>query len=197
MRLCLQTFLESLWRYLRDMRFFLTLLLCAAPTLASPMVFEDFSDGGADWRYISDRVMGGVSDGAAHLSQDGDRTFARLTGEVSTANNGGFVQIRRDVAAPFAADATGLTLTVRGNGDTYFVHLRTEASQRPWQYYQAAFPTSPDWSEVSLRWSDFAPSGRGLTAPLVPEDIRSVGIVAYGKDYSADVSVARISVDMP
>jgi hypothetical protein len=176
------------------MRLFLTLLLCAAPTLVTPMVFEDFTDDSTGWRYFSDQVMGGVSDGQASLAQDGDVTFARLTGDVSTANNGGFVQVRRDLTAPFADDSTGLTLTVRGNGEDYFVHLRTTNSRRPWQYYQASFPTTADWETVTLNWSDFTASGRGLTAPLTPEDIRSVGIVAYGKDHAADVSVAQIDL---
>lgn len=109
------------------------------------MVFEDFSDGSAGWRYFSDRVMGGVSDGGAALEQDNGVAFARLTGQVSTANNGGFVQIRRDLDMAFAADSTGLTLTVRGNGDDYFVHLRTTQTRRPWQYFQATFQTTPDW----------------------------------------------------
>lgn len=173
----------------------MTLLLCAAPTLASPMVFEDFSDGSSGWRYFSDRVMGGVSDGGAALLQEDGVAYARLTGDVSTANNGGFVQVRRDLTSAFAADSTGLTLTVRGNGENYFVHLRTTQSRRPWQYYQATFPTTKDWQTVTLPWSAFNPSGRGLTAPLAPEDIRSVGIVAYGKDHAADVSVSQIDVD--
>ena len=46
------------------------------------------------WQYISDQTMGGVSNGQAVLDKDGDMIFARLTGNVSTANNGGFIQIR-------------------------------------------------------------------------------------------------------
>ena len=46
------------------------------------------------WRYISDRTMGGISDGQAVLDKEGDMYFARLTGNVSTKNNGGFIQLR-------------------------------------------------------------------------------------------------------
>ena len=46
------------------------------------------------WQYISDQTMGGISDGQAILEKDGEMLFARLTGNVSTANNGGFIQIR-------------------------------------------------------------------------------------------------------
>ena len=44
------------------------------------------------------RVMGGVSTGGASLEKDGDVTFARLTGNVSTRNNGGFIQLRSKVS---------------------------------------------------------------------------------------------------
>ena len=45
------------------------------------------------WQYISDQTMGGVSNGQAVLDKDGDMIFARLTGNVSTANNGGFIPV--------------------------------------------------------------------------------------------------------
>ena len=176
------------------MKHIFALLLCAAPTVVTPMVLEDFSDGAKGWRYFSDRVMGGVSDGAAEIGTDGTTTFARLTGSVSTENNGGFVQIRRDLAAALPATSTGLTLTVRGNGEPYYVHLRTTQSRRPWQYFATTFPTTGDWQTVTLPWSAFTPSGRGFTASLTPTDIRSIGLVAYGRDHAADVSVAKIEV---
>ena len=52
------------------------------------------SDSGRYWQYISDQVMGGISDGEVTLEQDGEMFFARLTGNVSTKNNGGFIQLR-------------------------------------------------------------------------------------------------------
>ena len=42
------------------------------------------SDSGKYWQYVSDRVMGGVSDGQVTLEQDGETYYARLTGNVST-----------------------------------------------------------------------------------------------------------------
>ena len=51
-------------------------------------------DSAKYWQYLSDRTMGGVSDGEAALEQDGEMFFARLTGNVSTKNNGGFIQLR-------------------------------------------------------------------------------------------------------
>ena len=173
----------------------MTLLLCAAPIMATPMVLEDFQGGADGWRYFSDQVMGGVSEGQAALGRDADTAFAILTGDVSTANNGGFVQIRRDLPSGLDPHSAGLTLNVRGNGEIYYVHLRTTQSRRPWQYFAATFPTTMDWAKVTLKWADFTPSGRGFNASLTPADIRSIGIVAYGRDHAADVSIREISVD--
>ncbi len=191
-----KTFRKSLAPYLSPMRAFYPFLLAATPAMSDPLIFEDFHGEVSGWQYVSDRVMGGVSDGGATLAQDGDVIFARLTGEVSTANNGGFVQMRRGLTAPLPADSTGLTLTVRGNGERYFVHMRTTDARRPWQYFQAAFPSTAEWQEVTIPWSAFQPAG-GLSGELLPTDIRSIGIVAYGRDHTADLSVAQIVVDQP
>jgi len=161
------------------------------------MIFEDFSDGAAGWRYFSDRVMGGVSNGGAALEQEAGTTYARLTGEVSTANNGGFVQIRKDLSAELPPASTGLTVTVKGNGDPYFIHLRTTETGRPWEYYQAQFPTTDSWTDITLPWSAFKPSRNGLPTTFDPQTIRSVGIVAYGRDHTADLSVAQVVIDRP
>ncbi|MEL6642133.1 MAG: CIA30 family protein, partial [Pseudomonadota bacterium] len=160
------------------------------------MILEDFQGDVADWQYVSDRVMGGVSDGTAVLETEGETTFARLTGEVSTANNGGFVQMRRVLPDNFPPDATGLNLVVRGNGEPYYIHLRTQASRRPWQFFQASFPSTNTWQDVVLTWDDFRPQG-GLNGSLLPEDVISIGVVAYGRDHQADLSVASIAVLVP
>ena len=56
------------------------------------------ADSGKYWQYVSDRVMGGVSDGKVSLEQEGEMYYARLTGNVSTKNNGGFIQLRAGVS---------------------------------------------------------------------------------------------------
>ena len=52
----------------------------------------------SDWKYVSDRVMGGVSEGNVYLEKDGNTSFARLIGDVSTRNNGGFIQLRSAIS---------------------------------------------------------------------------------------------------
>lgn len=171
------------------MKMILILLLLAAPVVAEPMLIEDFSEGAETrWRYTSDRVMGGVSDGRAGIGTEDGVTYVQLRGTVSTANNGGFIQVRQDLQTRLPNDATGIALRARGNGATYYIHIRPDGSRRPWQFYQAAFETTSDWQEIALPWSAFKPQG-GLSGDFAPEDIRSLGIVAYGADYQATLDV--------
>ncbi|EBA12988.1 CIA30 family protein [Roseobacter sp. CCS2] len=175
------------------MKMLLILLLLAAPVVAEPMLIDDFSEGAENrWRYTSDQVMGGVSDGGAKFVTEDSVTYVALRGTVSTANNGGFIQVRQELSSRLPADATGIALRVRGNGATYYIHIRPDTSQRPWQFHQAAFDASTEWSEVVLPWSAFKPQG-GLSKGFAPGDIRSLGIVAYGANYEAAVDVDWIA----
>ena len=81
------------------------------------------------WQYISDQTMGGLSNGQAILDKDRDMIFARLTGNVSTANNGGFIQIRTNFSfvdlINTNKDLKGVRLNTKGNGETYHIFIRT------------------------------------------------------------------------
>ena len=141
------------------------------------------------WSFLSDQVMGGLSRGAAAFEGEA----IRLTGRVSTANRGGFIQVRAEVAAlPEAAE--GLVLRVRGTPQRYFLHLRTAAAARPWQFHQAAFEATENWRDVRLPFPAF--EARGGAQPDVPrpETVRSIGLAAYGRDHEADVSLAAVGL---
>ena len=174
------------------MRWMILLMALATSARAEGGVLEDFTDP-QGWSYVSDRVMGGVSDGGAQLARDGDRAYAALRGTVSTANNGGFIQIRRALDG-LPAETEALILDVRGNGETYHVHLRTVDQRRPWDYFSARFVAGPDWRQIVLPLSDFRADRRDPGARLRPEDVRSIGLVAYGKDFEAALDVAAIGV---
>ncbi|HSO48750.1 MAG TPA: CIA30 family protein [Rhizobiaceae bacterium] len=161
--------------------------------MADPMTLDDFGNGAAGrWRFFADTVMGGVSTGKVEFVNEKGVTFARMSGAVSTANNGGFIQFRTDLAGRAPEGAQGVRLVARGNGERYFVHLRTAAMLLPWQYYQAGFSTGPGWREVRLPFSSFKPSGRGLAASPDPISLRSIAIVAYGRDHEARVEVRQV-----
>lgn len=166
-----------------------TLGLCVVPLLAtglkaSPMrPITEFS-----WRYAADTVMGGVSSGQGGVEDD----VLRLQGTVSTANNGGFIQVRTDL--PQGLTTQAVHLRARGNGARYYVFLRSIHSVRPWLSYRASFETSADWKDIVLPLADFAPSRDPLPAQILAEDVRSLGVVAYGQDFEADISVSHIGV---
>ncbi len=169
--------------------------LFAGPSpAASPYMLDRFETAPeARWRFFTDRVMGGVSTGRVVFGTEGGRAIARLEGEVSTANNGGFIQMRRALA-DIPADAQGVRLILRGNGARYFVHLRTQAMYLPWQHYRAGFVAGADWGEVRLPFAEFTPQGRPLSPAPAPETLTALGIVAYGADYTARLDLREVAI---
>jgi len=140
------------------------------------------------YRFFTDQVMGGVSTGEARVvSAEGARHLV-LTGSVSTENRGGFIQARVDIDVPFPDRAQGVVIRVRGNGQRYFVHLRTRGTILPWQYYQAGFETTGDWQDLRIPFEAFVPSGSLLRDRPRPGTVTSLAAVAYGRDHEADLS---------
>ena len=161
--------------------------------MTQPVIIDDFTSGPeARWRFFTDGVMGGVSTGRATFTEERGTAFARMTGEVSTANNGGFIQIRTTLPSGAPADTAGVRLVARGNGERYFVHLRTSGTRLPWQYYRAGFQTSAEWQEVRLPFAAFKASGGMMRSALRPDRLTSVGIVAYGRDHEALIEVREV-----
>ncbi len=161
--------------------------------MADDMLIEDFVGQPENrWRFFADTVMGGVSTGTVRFMQEGGRTHMQMTGTVSTANNGGFIQIRMDLTTPPPEGASGVRLVVRGNDQRYFVHLRTDGTVLPWQYYQAGFDVTRDWVEVRLPLSEFAASGALLRDAPEAARLTSIGIVAYGRDHKAEIDVREV-----
>ncbi|MDU8913713.1 CIA30 family protein [Aestuariicoccus sp. MJ-SS9] len=173
----------------------LTLLICIAPiaTSAEDIVIETFEEQPESrWRFFTDGVMGGVSTGNVTFVQEDKQTHANMTGNVSTANNGGFIQIRLDLPDGAVKDAKGVRLIVRGNDQRYFVHLRTNGTVLPWHYFQAGFDVTEVWEEVRLPLNVFERSGRMLRAVPRAGGLTSVAVVAFGRDHRVDIDVREI-----
>lgn len=170
----------------------LALLMVPASAMADAFMTDRFEDAPETrWRFFTDTVMGGVSTGDLVFADHDGTPMARLSGSVSTRNNGGFIQMRRDdISVPDMA--LGVRLMVRGNNQPYFVHLRTSGTVLPWQYYQARFDAVETWREIRLPFDTFTPSGRLLRTRLKPETITSIGIVAYGRDHEARIDVREV-----
>jgi hypothetical protein len=172
---------------------FMLVLSGMAKVAADTLWVDKFdNDPQRRWNYVSDQVMGGVSNGAMVFALDGDEYFARMTGRVSTDNNGGFIQFRRAIDKGALDSATGVYLRVRGNSQRYFVHMRTSGTVLPWQYYQASFDVTEQWRTIKIPLTGFQRSGSWLRTSLKPASIRSIGVVAFGRDHQAQIDVAEI-----
>lgn len=173
----------------------LVLGLMAAPGVAQEGDMRDYTPPALEtWRFISDKVMGGVSEGQAQVGGPEGARHLRLTGVVSTANRGGFIQVRGDLVTPLPEGAQGVVVRVKGNGEGYFIHLRTRGTVLPWQYYQAPIPSGPEWQDLRVPFTAFRASGAMLRDVPRAGDIKSLAAVAYGRDYQADLSFRWIGI---
>ena len=161
--------------------------------MASEKPFETFDPNKSrNWSFFTDGVMGGVSSGKAFFGKSGSDNFVRLEGRVSTANNGGFIQIRHNLERYLDKDIKGISLKVRGNGEKYYVFIRTTSTLLPWQFYNASFKTSKNWKVVAINLEAFQPSSSFLRKTIKSSSIKSVGIVAYGRDHDAKIDISEI-----
>jgi hypothetical protein len=91
-------------KYFFRITFLLTFLFISYFSLPSNSqdinkIIDDFTDSPERrWQFYTDQVMGGVSEGRASVRLDSEGPYIRLEGLVSTANNGGFIQIRRNLS---------------------------------------------------------------------------------------------------
>ncbi len=149
---------------------------------------------GSDWEFIADRVMGGRSTGTMTRETVDGRLAVRLRGTVSLENNGGFVQIALNLAPDGSSiDARtwqGIELDMRGNGEIYGLHLRTDDVTRPWQSYRQTFTATDIWQTVRLPFDGFQP--HRIDAPLDLSRLRRIGLVAIGRAFEADLAIAGL-----
>lgn len=161
--------------------------------LASPILADPNPALGA-WNLFTDQVMGGVSNGTMTREIVAGRDAIRMRGDVSLENSGGFIQISLDLA-PIgdAADAsawTGIEIDVLGRGEDYSLRLRTTDLTQSWQSYRQGFFAGPDWTTVRLPFSGFTP--HRTDTPLDLAKLRRIGLVAIGREFSADLAVGGL-----
>ena len=164
------------------------------------MLIDDFSrkdlvsNLGTQWRSVSDKVMGGVSNASiTHDTIDG-HSCIHLTGHVSLENEGGFAQASLDLAQEggdlSASGYSGVRIVARGNNEKYSLHLRTPDNVRPWQSYRAHFIASSLWQRHDLPFSEFA--AHRIDVRLDVTRLRRIGLVAIGRAFEADLAVSEI-----
>ena len=150
-----------------------------------------------NWRMVTDQVMGGVSQGGMSAATRLDEPCIALQGKVSTQNNGGFIQIVRELDAndPSPEDYSGISLEVFGNAEAYNLHLRTSDLWLPWQSYRATFNTSPSWQRVLLPFADFQPYRTNIRLHI--DRLQRIALVAIGREFQADVCIKDVAFYRP
>lgn len=147
------------------------------------------------WRLVTDAVMGGVSCGTLARETIEGREAVLMRGNVSTDNNGGFIQMALDLATgrtSFDASAfTGLEIDVLGNGESYGAHLRTEELTRPQQSYRHEFLAVRKWQTLRVPFRELTP--HRINVPFNSKRIIRVGLVAIGRKFTAHLAVARFA----
>ena len=146
------------------------------------------------WIYFSDNVMGGISEGKSEYVTAPSGKAIRLHGNVSTENNGGFIQVRMPYSIGRAAEYSGIKIKMKGNGEEYYLHIRNKSSILPWQYYQASFKSDTVWREVKISFEQFKKSSNFMKSAFDQKTIKTIAIVAYGKDYIADITVSELEL---
>jgi hypothetical protein len=174
---------------------FITGILCALLASTPGLANEDTGmDLNPNWEYVADTVMGGVSSGGGKMQTFQGRRAARLQGNVSLDNNGGFIQLAFDVQPDGKAfDANGfegIEMDVYGNGEVYDLRLRTNQLRRPWQSFRTDFEAPAEWTTIKVPFDAFI--SHKTDAVFDPARLRRVGILAIGREFQADIAVANV-----
>jgi hypothetical protein len=142
--------------------------------------------------------MGGLSSGQLTLDNYKGRNCLRMHGDVTTENNGGFIQFALSLQGlslseddTFDASAyAGVELEVSGNNESYNIHFRTSYLWFPWQSYRSSFTASDDWQVLRVPFSSLQPY---KTSRAFSQDkIKRIGLVAIGRKFKADLCLAGI-----
>ena len=59
----------------------------------------------------------------------------------------------------------------------------------PWQYYAGKFSVDKEWKYVEVFFEDFKKSNFYQPSAFSATDIKSIGFVAYGKDFEAELNI--------
>tara|TARA_B100000965_G_C19563194_1_gene745545 strand:+ start:1180 stop:1788 length:609 start_codon:yes stop_codon:yes gene_type:complete len=162
------------------------------------MILDNLSTPGLttqkqNWAFFTDGVMGGLSQGKAIISNLEGVDCYHMTGNVTTENNGGFIQIRSQLKPTISTkDYEGIYLKVFGNNEDYSIHLRTALTMAPWQYYKFSFKTNSEWLEIRAPFNEFKKSNAYQPANLIGQKIKTIGLVAGFRDFQADICLSEI-----
>ena len=147
------------------------------------------------WSFVTDGVMGGLSSGKVNIENIKGVPCYRMTGNVTTENNGGFIQMRTLMAPKIDTDKyQGIYLKVYGNNKYYSIHLRTRYTIAPWQYYSFDFFASKEWVEIKAPFKEFSKSNFYQPKKLENQEVNSIGLIAGFENFKANICMAEIGL---
>jgi len=147
---------------------------------------------GVSWRGFTDRVMGGISDADFGQSEVGGVRCARMSGQVTRDQGGGFVQMAMYFDPDSDASAyRGIELSVYGNDEDYNAHVRTADCGWHDESYRATFRAEARWQTIRLPWESFKPNG--LDAPLDIARLQRIGLLGWMREFQADLALGSIA----
>ena len=183
---------------LKKIIFLILFLLCQNTVSSKNMILDQLENPKLtnqfqQWNFITDQVMGGVSTGKFTVDKvDGVKCY-KMIGDVSTKNNGGFIQIRTKLNPEIKSkDYRGIYINVYGNEKSYNIHLRTGLTLAPWQYYSYTFFSSKKWIEIKAPFIEFKKSNFYQPKSILGQNIKSVGLVAGFNDFKSDICLGEI-----
>ena len=178
--------------------FLIFFLLCQSIVYSEDMILDQLknpklTNQSQKWNFVTDQVMGGVSTGKFIVEEvDGVKCY-RMTGNVSTKNNGGFIQIRTKLSPEINSnDFNGVYIKVYGNEKSYNLHLRTGLTLAPWQYYSYTFTTTKNWIEIRAPLKEFKKSNFYQPKSILGQNIKSIGLVAGFDNFKSDICLGEI-----
>ena len=178
--------------------FLIFFLLCQSIVYSEDMILDQLknpklTNQSQKWNFVTDQVMGGVSTGKFIVEEiDGMKCY-RMTGNVSTKNNGGFIQIRTKLSPEInSKDFNGVYIKVYGNEKSYNLHLRTGLTLAPWQYYSYTFTTTKNWTEIRAPLKEFKKSNFYQPKSILGQNIKSIGLVAGFDNFKSDICLGEI-----
>ena len=147
---------------------------------------------GNRWQFFTDGVMGGLSSGKVSIKNE-EKKFYHMTGNVTTKNNGGFIQMRIQINPPIPSNNyTGVYLYTFGNNFKYAVHIRTPYTKLPWQYYGLKFIAKNKWERIQLPFVNFKKSNFFQPKQFNFHKIKTLAIVAGFDNFKADIKISEI-----
>ena len=183
---------------LKKIIYLILFLLCQNKVFSKDMILDELNNPkltnqSQKWIFITDQVMGGLSTGKFIVDEVDGVICYKMTGDVSTKNNGGFIQIRTKLSPEInSKDYSGVYIKVFGNERNYNLHLKTGLTLAPWQHYSYTFFSSKKWIEIRAPFIEFKKSNFYQPKSILGQNIKSVGLVAGFDNFKSDICLSEI-----